>query len=109
MDYLLKNPDESGCCELRATDEVTAAESGLERSAGVGYFLTLAHLERWAEHHPTHLAIFNTFIEMAMKLKRIDLRLWHEVAILPATGQQFEYVNCHPETGLLPYFPGKDF
>lgn len=104
MDYLLKNPLDSGCVEMRATDEVGADGNVVKRSAGVGYFLTLGHLERWAESHPTHLAIFNSFIGMAMKLKEIDIRLWHEVSVLPADGQVFEYVNCHAETGLMPYF-----
>jgi hypothetical protein len=27
---------------------------------------------------------------------------------LPAAGQVFEYINCHPGTGLLPYFPSED-
>jgi hypothetical protein len=107
MDYLLKNPIDSGCVEMRATDEMTADGLRVKRSAGVGYFLTPGHLERWAESHPTHLAIFRSFIGMAMKLKEIDIRLWHEVAVLPAAGQAFEYVNCHGETGLLPFFAGE--
>ena len=37
-----------------------------------------------------------------------ELKLWHEVSITPAAGQVFEYINCHPGTGLLPYFPSED-
>jgi len=29
------------------------------------------------------------------------LRLCHEVSVLRAEALQFEYVNCHPQTGLL--------
>lgn len=32
---------------------------------------------------------------------KIDLRLYHEVAVVPASAQYFEYINCHPGTGLL--------
>ena len=35
---------------------------------------------------------------------QLDLQLWHEVAVLPHKEQLFEYVNCHPGTGLLPFF-----
>jgi aliphatic aldoxime dehydratase len=36
-----------------------------------------------------------------------QLRTWHEVFVLPAEGQHFEYLNCAPRTGLLPYFDGE--
>jgi len=31
----------------------------------------------------------------------MQLRLWHEVMVLPAETQSFEYVNCHDQTGLM--------
>ena len=31
----------------------------------------------------------------------VALRLYHEVAVLRAEDQHFEYLNCHPATGLL--------
>ena len=34
----------------------------------------------------------------------VQLRLWHQVAVLPPANPPFEYLNCHPRTGLLPYF-----
>ena len=37
----------------------------------------------------------------------LKLKLWHEVSVLPATQQTFEYINCRPETGLLAYFPAQ--
>jgi aldoxime dehydratase len=39
----------------------------------------------------------------------LKLKLWHEVSVLPPTGQIFEYLNCHSETGPLPYFPSEEF
>jgi hypothetical protein len=108
MDFLRDHPDETGCCDMRLAAEVAAGGAPVEKSFGLGYFLSLAHLERWAESHPTHLAIFHRFLAMAGRHKALDLRLWHEVAVLPGAGQRFEYVNCHPQTGLLPYFPAEE-
>ncbi|MBR9884261.1 MAG: phenylacetaldoxime dehydratase family protein [Oceanospirillales bacterium] len=30
----------------------------------------------------------------------MKLRLWHEVAVLPEQSRAFEYVNCHPASGV---------
>jgi heme-degrading monooxygenase HmoA len=108
MDYLRDNPDETGCCDMRLAGELAADGAPVQRAYGLGYFLTLGHLERWAESHPTHLAIFHRFLTMAKQHPDLKLRLWHEVAVLPGAGQTFEYVNCHPDTGLLPYFPSEE-
>ena len=35
-------------------------------------------------------------------------RVMNEVSVLPGAGQLFEHINCHPETGLLPYFPATE-
>nr|WP_249213463.1 phenylacetaldoxime dehydratase family protein [Tatumella sp. JGM118] len=32
---------------------------------------------------------------------KVALRLWHEIIVVPASAQHFEYINCHPDTGLL--------
>jgi hypothetical protein len=39
--------------------------------------------------------------EMAPLGDAMQLRLWHEVMVLPAEAQSFEYVNCHDRTGLM--------
>ena len=109
MDFLRDHPDETGCCDMRLAFEVDAAGTPLKKSFGLGYFLTLGHLERWAESHPTHLAIFHRFLAMARKHEQLDLRLWHEVSVLPGAGQVFDYINCHAETGLIPYFPAEEW
>jgi hypothetical protein len=31
----------------------------------------------------------------------MQLRLWHEVMVLPDQAQSFEYINCHERTGLM--------
>ncbi len=37
----------------------------------------------------------------------IALRLWHEIVVVPATAQHFEYINCHANTGLLRQIGGE--
>ncbi|RUQ44789.1 phenylacetaldoxime dehydratase, partial [Corynebacterium pseudodiphtheriticum] len=43
--------------------------------------------------------IFVTFFRVAAGLKK--LRLYHEVSVSDAKSQIFEYINCHPQTGML--------
>jgi aldoxime dehydratase len=110
LEFLRDHPFDTGCCEMRFANEATAKGKPLQQSHGLGYFLTLAHLERWVSSHPTHLAIYDRFMEMVQKHNsQINLKLWHEVAVLPGKGQEFEYINCHSETGLLPYFDSVSF
>jgi aldoxime dehydratase len=71
----------------------------------LGYFLSLDHLENWAERHSSHDAIFSAAIARYRKYGAANqLRTWHEVFVLPREGQLFEYLNCAPGTGLLGYF-----
>jgi len=107
MESLRDNPDEAGCCEMRFVRE-TELYRPVARSFGYGLFLSLGHMERWAAFHPNHLAIFKAFAGLVRKCEyKFKLKLWHEVAVLPGAGQVFEYINCHPQTGLLPYFPSE--
>jgi aldoxime dehydratase len=104
MDFLGEHPLETGCFSCRLLQETTAVGVPLPRTFGLAHFVSLKHLEDWARDHPTHLRIFNSFIAMATQLGGdLKLRLWHEVAVLPSHGQVFEYLNCHPDTGLLPH------
>ena len=110
MNFLRDNPEETGCCDLRFAEELEADGSPTKRTFGFGLFLTLEHLEKWAATHPTHLQIFGTFGKMVQRYgASLKLKLWHEVSVLPAEGQTFEYLNCHPDTGLLPYFQSRSF
>ena len=104
MDFISKNSEEVGCCSSRFSEELTLDGEPTKKTFGFAYFLTLGHLEKWSKTHPTHLAIFHSFLKMAEELRGdIKIKLWHEVSVLPE-GQIFEYINCHPKTGLLPWF-----
>ena len=102
MNYLRDEGLPIGCFSCRFMQVLDGGGAVTERTFGQAYFRSLGALEHWAEHHPTHLAIFGTFMhEMAPLGDAMQLRLWHEVMVLPAEAQSFEYVNCHDRTGLM--------
>ncbi len=102
MAFLRDQGEAVNCYACRYMHETDGTGAPVDRSFGLAYFRTMKDLEDWAENHPTHLAIFNTFLEIAPKYgPDLQLRLWHEVSVLPAGEQMAEYVNCAPGTGLL--------
>ena len=104
-EHLRSNPRESGCLAMRLTRNLEISGRERDESFNHAYFQSLEHLEAWSASHKTHLAIWGHAIAMMKKYgESRELRTWHEVYVLPEGGQVFEYVNCHPETGLLPYF-----
>lgn len=108
MDYLKDNPVASGCCSLRFQQSCDAAGGPALETHALGYFLSLGHMEAWSERHPTHESIFSAAIARYRKYGHANqLRTWHEVFVLPASGQIFEYLNCAPGTGLSGLFDGE--
>ncbi len=86
IDFLAEHP-ETGCISSRFLREQTVDGEDLESTSFVGWFTDLAALEAWSKSHPTHLAIFHSFLAMAGSLgPEVKLRLWHEVAAVPAGG-----------------------
>ena len=105
MNFLQDSPEETGCCSLRFQQTCDATGVPVLETHALGYFLSLGHLEGWAEHHPSHEAIFSAAIARYRRFgKRNQLRTWHEVFVLPHDGQRCEYVNCARGTGMSGYF-----
>ena len=78
-----------------------ARHAAAVRQVVMAYFGVQA-LERWAESHPTHVAIFGAAMKYLSQLGPLaKLELYHEVSVVQADEQFFEYLNCHPHTGLL--------
>jgi len=101
--FLGDNP-QTGCFDSRYMTHCDAQGRSIAKTFGMQVFLSVSHLQRWAQFHPTHLAIFNSFQNMAMQREgQFDLRLWHEVAVMDEGDTYAEYVNCDPMTGLLPF------
>ncbi len=104
MEFLRQNPEESGCCSLRQVECLTDNGTKTKEAFSLGIFLSLGHLEKWSEYHPSHLAIYTQALAERRKFQeRLQLKTFHEVFILQDK-VSFEYLNCHPQTGLLPYF-----
>lgn len=108
MDFLKESPTATGCASLRFQQTCDVAGQSVLETHALGYFLSLKHMENWAEHHASHEAIFSAAIARYRKYgKANQLRTWHEVFVIPKQGNVFEYVNCTPGTGLSSYFDGE--
>jgi aldoxime dehydratase len=102
MNFLRDEGMKIGCLSCRYMTVLDDDGRPTEKTFGLAYFDKLANLESWARTHPTHLAIFGSFQSYVQKLNfEIALRLYHEVSVISASGQCFEYLNCHPQTGML--------
>jgi hypothetical protein len=104
MNFLIVNGKEVGCISNRFMEVIDpkAMTSSTDKTFGLGYFNDLASLERWSKQHKTHLDIFGRFLQYAQELGGdISLRLFHEVLVLEPEQQDFEYIACHPGTGIL--------
>jgi aldoxime dehydratase len=113
ISYLATNPHTSGCASIIDTVEQDL-ETGedLRKASQFAYFLTLGHLEHAARTQPSHLALYNAFMGAATELVEdgiaMGLFIWAEAHILDSGELSAEYVNCHPNTGLLPFFAQLD-
>jgi aldoxime dehydratase len=102
LDFLRDAGLPVGCYANRYMRHIDAAGKPMEKTFGLSYWHSLADMERWAEAHPTHVEIFGAFMRIVQELNfDLKLRLYHEVAVLQAADQEYEYINCHPRTGLL--------
>jgi hypothetical protein len=104
MSYLRDNPRETGCFALRQVVSVNEAGEPLPEAYSLGAFVSMQHLESWSEHHPSHLAIYTRAMAARRKYQdALQLRTYNEIFILDERNPKFEYFNCHPQTGLLPF------
>ncbi|KAH8806137.1 heme-containing dehydratase protein [Xylogone sp. PMI_703] len=117
MKYVELNAFESGDYGLRfmrnlTTNRLLQAEQtepilGRQRreTSVAGFYRSLGDLERWASSHQTHHKIFHGVHKHALQFGQgnFKFRSWHEVCILHPGEASFEYVNCEPRTGLLPF------
>jgi len=102
MDFLRDQGRSIGCYANRYMTVVGPDGAATEKSYGMSWWKSLSALERWAESHPTHVRIFGAAMKYLSTLgPAAKLRLYHEVTVARADEQLFEYVDCHPQTGML--------
>ncbi len=104
MQFLQEHPDETSCYSMRYVRKTDRNWNAMAESFGLGYATDVYAFENWAKSHPTHVRIFDQFMQMVELFgEGLALRLWHEVSVLPAQGCEFTYIGCHSDTGLLGY------
>jgi hypothetical protein len=104
MNFLRDHGDQVGCysCRLMNIIDPDSLSSDTDRTFGLAYFDDIASLEKWSKEHETHLKIFGGFLNYVKKLDmNVTLHLYHEVFVLKPEQQNFEYIGCHPGTGML--------
>ncbi len=102
MDFLRDDGREIGCYVNRYMTVLDEDWQPTERTFGLSLWHSIEDLEEWAAHHPTHLAIFAVAMRYLNTMAgAATLRLSHEVTVASAGQQHFEYLDCHPATGML--------
>jgi aldoxime dehydratase len=102
MEFLRDEGLGIGCFANRYMTVLDASGRPTEKSYGMSWWKSLAALERWAESHPTHVRIFGAAMKYLSTLgPAAKLRLYHEVTVARGADQFFEYLDCHPGTGML--------
>jgi aldoxime dehydratase len=103
MNYLREHKAATGCMSLRVMTNLNEDGSPRSETSVAGYFVAMENLEGWAKSHETHLDIYRHAIAMnRLHKEKREVTTWHELFALQE-GHAFEYINCHPETGMLPY------
>ncbi len=106
MDFLRDEGRTVGCYANRYLRVIDDSGDPLDKSFGMSWWRSLADLDRWAKDHPTHKAIFGQAMKYLSTMgPAARLRLYHEVTVAAADDQHFEYLGCHPGTGLLRVLP----
>lgn len=109
--FLDSDPDVTGCLSVRkCTEHEVADGSPHPRQCQIAFLLSLGHIEQAARTHIAHLAVHKAFVKMYRE-PTFDpqMHVWVEVHILKENDLETEYVNCHNQTGLMPFFAVEDF
>ncbi|MEV5959066.1 phenylacetaldoxime dehydratase family protein [Streptomyces sp. NPDC051987] len=102
MEFLRDDGLAVGCYTNRYVTVLDGSGSRTEKTFAVSWWRDLADLEGWARSHATHVKIFAAFNAHMLEFgQAAQLRLYHEVMVLPKGDQFFEYRNCHERTGML--------
>lgn len=102
MEFLRNQGLAVGCYANRYLRLVDDAGTPHDKTFGMSWWRSLADLDEWAKSHPTHAAIFSKAMRYLTAMgSNARLRLYHEVTVASADEQYFEYLGCHPRTGLL--------
>ena len=103
MMYLRDQGRPIGCYSNAYMLAQTEEGTDLPETFGYGIWQSLEKLEAWSAGHATHHAIINAFMGLLGAFENASaVNLYHEVYVLKSDEQYYEYINCHPGTGMLP-------
>ncbi|KAL6700989.1 heme-dehydratase domain-containing protein [Trichoderma pleuroticola] len=85
---------------------VVTTERRRRETCSSGFFRSLKDIEAWASKHKSHHKIFHGAHSHSQQFGKetFKMRTWHEVSALKPGEVTFEYINCYPRTGLIPFF-----
>lgn len=110
VDFLDSDPQATGCMSIRSVREQEVSSGVAQsRQCQIAFLLSLGHIEEAARTQVAHLAVHGAFVKMYKEPSFTPLmHVWVEVHILKSGDLQTEYLNCHPDTGLLPFFDAEE-
>ena len=102
MEFLRDEGRSVGCFANRYVQLIGEDGNPVDKTFGMSWWRSLEDLDTWAREHRTHLSIFGKAMKYLSSLgPKARLRLYHEVTVAAAEEQYFEYLGCHPNTGML--------
>lgn len=97
--------EENGCLVMRDCNEVDIeTDQLLSKKTFDVFMLSLDHIEKAAQKYLIHQNLIKSFVEFKQEGKTPNYLVWVEAHIIKEGDLKAEYINCHPNTGLLPYF-----
>lgn len=102
MEFLTDQGPDIGCIENRYAQVLGDNDELTAQTFGLSWWNSMADLDAWAKDHPTHKSIFGVAMQyLGQHGESGNLKLTHEVMVLDRGQYQFDYLNCHAQTGLL--------
>lgn len=99
MEFIRDQGGKVGCYFNRYMTLLTP-EGADGKTYSLSAWQSLSELEAWVKTD-SHLAIFAAGTRHYRTFKDARLRLYHEMSVIRAADQSFEYFNCHDRTGML--------
>ncbi|MFZ5672560.1 MAG: phenylacetaldoxime dehydratase family protein [Pseudomonadota bacterium] len=99
MAFIRDGGEKVGCFFNRYM-RLISASGPLDKTYSLSAWRSLGELEAWVKTD-SHLAIFAAGTRHYRSFKDAKLRLYHEMSVIRAKDQSFEYFNCHDRTGML--------
>lgn len=99
MEFIRDQGGKVGCYFNRYMT-LTAGAGPVAKTYSLSAWRSLSELEAWVKTD-SHLAIFAAGTRHYRSFKDARLRLYHEMSVIRAADQSFEYFNCHDRTGML--------